>query len=67
MEIDVKKWYLISAIFQIVVGIAAIVAYIWIAASGEPMGKWTITLFLAIAYVVMGVIHAMDYMKSKKD
>ena len=55
-----------SIIFQIVVGIAAIVAYVVVAASGEPLGKWTITLMLAIAFVVMGVIGAIDYVKSNK-
>ena len=61
-----KKWSLFVAIFQIVVGIAAIVAYVVVAASGEPLGKWTITLMLAIAFVVMGVIGAIDYVKSNK-
>ena len=61
-----KKWNLFAAIFQIVVGIAAIVAYIVVAASGEPLVKWTITLILAIAFVVMGVINAIDYVKSNK-
>ena len=61
-----KKWNLFAAIFQIVVGIAAIVAYIVVATSGDPLGKWTITLILAIAFVVMGVIGAIDYVKSNK-
>ena len=61
-----KKWNLFAAIFQIVVGIAAIVAYIVVAASEEPLVKWTITLILAIAFVVMGVINAIDYVKSNK-
>ena len=61
-----KKWNLFAAIFQIVVGIAAIVEYIVVAASGEPLGRWTITLILAIAFVAMGVINAIDYVKSNK-
>ena len=61
-----KKWNVFAAIFQIVVGIAAIVAYIVVAASGEPLVKWTITLILAIAFVVMGVINAIGYLKSNK-
>ena len=61
-----KKWNFFAAIFQIVVGIAAIVAYIVVAASEEPLGKWTITLILAIAFVVMGVINAIGYLKSNK-
>ena len=61
-----KKWNLFAAIFQIVVGIAAIIAYIFVAASGEPLGKWTITLILAIAFVVMGVIGLIDFLKLKR-
>ena len=34
-----SKWRLFSSIFQIVVGIAAIIAYIVIAASGELLGN----------------------------
>ena len=60
-----KKWNLFAAIFQIVVGIAAIIAYIVIAASGESLGKWTITLLLAVAFVVIGVIGIADWKKSK--
>ncbi len=61
-----KKWSLFASIFQIIVGIAAIIAYIFVAASGEPLGKWTITLILAIAFVVMGVIGLIDFLKSNR-
>ena len=61
-----KKWNLFASIFQIVIGIAAIIAYIVVAASGEPIGKWTITLILAIAFVVMGVIGIIDWVRSNK-
>ena len=60
-----SKWSLFSSIFQIVVGIAAIVAYVIIAASGEALGKWTVTLLLAIAFVAIGVIGIIDWNKSK--
>ena len=61
-----SKWRLFSSIFQIVVGIAAIIAYIVIAASGEPLGKWTVTLLLAIAFVLIGVIGIADWKKSNR-
>ena len=61
-----SKWPLFSSIFQIVVGIAAIIAYIVIAASGEPLGKWTVTLLLAIAFVVIGAIGIADWKKSNR-
>ena len=61
-----RWWNLFAAIFQIVVGIAAIVAYVIIAASGEALGKWTVTLLLAIAFVVIGVIGIADWKKSNR-
>lgn len=61
-----SKWYLFSSIFQVIVGIAAIIAYIVIASSGEPLGKWTVTLILAIAFVIMGVIGVAEWFKTKK-
>ena len=61
-----SKWHLFSSIFQITVGIASIIAYIVIAASGEPLGKWTVTLLLAIAFVVIGVIGIADWKKSNR-
>ena len=61
-----SKWRLFSSIFQIVVGIAAIIAYIVIAASGEPLGKWIVTLLLAIAFVVIGAIGIADWKKSNR-
>ena len=61
-----RKWRLFSSIFQIAVGIAAIIAYVVIAASGEPLAKWTVTLLLAIAFVVIGVIGIADWKKCSK-
>ena len=60
-----SKWNLISSIIQLVIGILAIIAFIIIAISGEVMTKWIITLFLAIAFVIIGIIGIIDY-KSKK-
>ena len=60
-----NNWNLFASIFQIVVGIAAIIAYVLIAVSGEPLGRWTITLLLAIACVVIGIIGLVDWKKTK--
>ena len=61
-----NKWRLFSSMFQIVVGIAAIIAYVVITASGEPLGKWSVTLLFAIAFVVIGVIGIADWKKSNR-
>ena len=59
-----KNWSLYSSIFQILVGFAAIIAYIVIAVSGEPIGKWTVTLILAILFLVIGVIGVIEWKRS---
>ncbi|MBQ9071407.1 MAG: hypothetical protein IJY23_08710 [Clostridia bacterium] len=61
-----SKWNLIASIIQLAVGIAAIIAYIIIATNGESMLKWTVTLILAICYVIFGIIGLIDWIKAKK-
>jgi uncharacterized membrane protein HdeD (DUF308 family) len=61
-----SKWQLFSSIFQLVVGVAAIVAYVIIAIAGEPLGRWTVTLMLAIAFVVLGIVGIVDWKRMKK-
>lgn len=61
-----KKWHLISSIFQLCIGIAAVAAYVAIANGGEPIGKWTVTLILAIAFIILGAIGIADWIKEKK-
>lgn len=61
-----KKWYLLSSIFQLCIGVAAVAAYIILAFNDEPLGKWTVTLVLAIAFIVLGAIGVADWVKEKK-
>ena len=61
-----SKWQLFSSIFQLVVGVAAIVAYVIITIAGEPLGRWTVTLMLAIAFVVLGIVGIVDWKRMKK-
>ncbi len=58
-----SEWYLISSVFQVLVGLIAILFFIILAVNGEVMTKWIITLFLAIAYVVIGTIGIIDSIK----
>lgn len=61
-----SKWYLISSVFQLIVGISAIISFIVLAADGENMTKWIITLLLSLAFVIIGIIGIKDYCKAKK-
>lgn len=58
-----KKFRLFASVFQIIVGISAIVAFCFIAVSGEPIGRWWVTLVLAILFVVLGVYDIVIYKK----
>ncbi len=59
-----KKWYLFVSLLQIIVGLITIAMYIFLALKGEPLGKWIITLFLAIGYVVLGIVGILQLKNS---
>lgn len=59
-----KKWYFIISLLQIILGLAAITIYILLAIEGEPVGKWTITLLLAVGYIVLGIFGIINLKKS---
>ncbi len=58
-------WALIASIVQLVFGLAAVVSYFIIASFGEDMLKWTVTLVLAIGFIVIGVIGIVDWIKAR--
>lgn len=60
-----KKWNLLSSVIQLCIGMAAVAAYIVLALNDEPLGKWTVTLILAIAFVVLGTIGIADWVKER--
>lgn len=61
-----SKWNLISSIVQLEIGILAIIAFVVLLVSGENMTKWIMTLLLAIAFVIVGAIGIVDYVKQKQ-
>ena len=56
-----SKRNLIFSIFQLIIGLLAIIAFAVLGLNGENMAKWIVTLVLAVFYVVLGVIGIMDY------
>ena len=60
-----SKRNLIVSIFQLVIGLLAIVAFAILGFDGEDMTKWLITLLLAVAYVILGIIGIRDYKSNK--
>lgn len=58
-----KNFNFISSIFEIVVGILAIVAFIVIVINGEAILKWSIALILAIILIVVGTFGVVKYCK----
>ncbi len=59
-----NKWNLISSIFQLVIGVIAVVTFAVVGLSGENMIKWIVTLILSVAFIILGIIGIIDY-KSK--
>lgn len=58
-----SKWKLIASIFQLIVGLLAIAAFIVLAVNGEDLRRWIVTALLALCFIVFGVIGIIDYLK----
>ena len=61
-----QKWNLFASIFQLVVGLAAIVAYVILAIGGEPLGRLTGALIVAICMLIIGSIDIVDWIKENR-
>jgi len=59
-----SKWRLAASVAQLLAGLAAIVSFVVLAGNGENMTKWIITLLLAIAFVILGIIGILEYIKA---
>ena len=60
-----SKWQLVESIFQIVVGVLAIASFIIIGLNGENLTRWIVTLILAVAFVILGIIGIVDYKSNR--
>ncbi len=60
-----SKWHLAASVFQLIIGLLAIIAFCILCAGGENMVKWTITLLLAVGYVIMGIVGIIRYRSIK--
>ena len=60
-----KKVQLITSLIQIVIGIAAVIAFFILLFSNENITRFIVTFILAIAFIVIGVINLIDYFKKR--
>lgn len=56
-----SKLSLVGSIIQLVFGILAIGAFVVLLMNGEDISKWIITLLLAVAFVIVGIIGIISY------
>ena len=62
-----SKWQRFASIFQLIVGLAAMISAAILGFGGENMAKWIITLILSFAFVVLGIIGIIDYKSNKQN
>ena len=60
-----KKVQLITSLIQIVIGIAAVIAFFILLFSNENINRFIVTFILAIAFIIIGVINLIDYFKKR--
>ena len=60
-----SKFYLSASIFQVVIGLLAVIAFFVIMESGENMKKWIAALLLSIFFIINGILGIVGYVKSR--
>lgn len=60
-----NKLSLISSIIQLVFGLFAVIAFIIISINGEFEARWTVSLILAVAFIIIGIIGIIDFKNNK--
>ena len=60
-----SKFYLFASIFQVVIGLLAVIAFFVIMESGENMKKWIAALLLSIFFIINGILGIVGYVKSR--
>lgn len=60
-----KKWLLFSSVFQLVIGLLGVIAFIVLSVNGENTARFIVAMLLGIAYAVMGIIGIITYKKIK--
>ena len=61
-----KKWPLISSIIQLCIGVLTVASFVVLAIAGEDMRRWIVTVILAVAFVILGIVGIVDYKKCGK-
>ena len=61
----INKRKLVVSLFQLIVGLFAIVAFAIVGLGGEDMARWVVTLVLAVAYAVFGIVGLFDLRSDK--
>ena len=56
-----SKWNLIASVFQLIVGVLAVAAFVILAVNQEDLRRWIVTLILALCFIVLGIIGIIDY------
>jgi len=56
---------LLTSLVQLVFGLSAIVAYTVLALHGESMLRWIPSLFLSVAFVILGILGLLEQRRNK--
>ena len=60
-----SKWYLIASVFELIIGIVAVLSFVILGLNDENMIKWIVTLILSVALIVLGIIGIFNYRSNK--
>lgn len=56
-----NKWFLISSIVQVIIGLLGIASFIILLINHENITKWIVTLILAIVLLITEIVEIIIY------
>ena len=59
------KWPLIASLIQLIIGLVSVLTILFLDLFDENITRWIITLFLALLFVILGIVGIIDNKKSK--
>ena len=61
-----SKFYFIAGIIQSTFGFLTLLIYLYVLITKvEPIGKWTVSLVIAILFIYIGIENIRDYKKNR--
>lgn len=59
-------FYLIVSIFEVIIGLLAIISFLMLTLSGENIARWVLAFITAILLTISGIVGIIEFVEERK-